>query len=353
MKDKSSCLKTMKVAFNSLPLSTGHKVRGIGTYTRNLLSQLQKDHDLQIVEFGKINEVKNAGIVHYPYFDLFKRTLPFRKKYPTVVTIHDVTPLVFPQHYPPGIKGKINYIWQKMSLKGVSAVITDSEASKRDINKYLGVKSTKIHVIYLGVDSAYKYIANSKKLEQYQKKLELPKSFALYVGSVNWNKNLLNLTEACVKTDIDLVVVGKDFQDHNNLDHPEKRDFAKWLKQYSGNSKIHILGYVDDLVGIYNLSEVLLLPSFYEGFGLPILEAQACGIPVVTSKLSSMPEIAGKGALLVDPNNIQDLVDALREIKENKNLKKKLIENGLQNVQKFTWAKCAQEVKNVYKTVSK
>lgn len=341
----------MKVAFNSLPLSTGHKLRGIGTYTKNLLVELKKDRDLQIAEFSHINDVKNVDVIHYTYFDLFKRTLPLRKKYPTVVTIHDVTPLVFPTHYPPGIRGKTNFLWQKMSLKGVKGVITDSETSKKDISKYLNVKMEKIHTVHLGVNTTYKPISNSKRLQKYKRDLNLPDNFALYVGSVNWNKNLLNLTESCIKAGIDLVVVGKDFQDLTNLDHPEKRDFATWVKKYSNNPQVRVLGYVEDLVGIYNLAEILLLPSFYEGFGLTILEAQACGTPVITSKTSSIPEIAGDGALLVNPNNVNDMAEALIEIRENKNLKKRLVDNGFKNAKRFTWRKCAQEVKNVYKFI--
>jgi len=340
----------MKVAFNSLPLKTEHKTRGIGFYTRNLLADLLQRPDIEIQEFSDISEIKKVDVVHYPFFDLFLRSLPIIKKFPTIVTIHDVIPLIFPRHYPPGIKGFLNNLYQKMALKNVSAIITDSENSKKDIQKFLKVDDGKIFPVYLAPADYFRPIKDKKRLESVSLKYHLPNKFAFYVGSVNWNKNLLNMTAACVKADIDLVLAGKDFEDKLNLYHPEKRSYAEFLKKFESHSKVHILGFIpdEDLAVIMNLSKVILLPSFYEGFGLPILEAQACGTPVITSNVSSMPEIAGKGTILVDPNSVGEIAQAIREIINDQKSRKNLIDKGLENIQRFSWEKTIKETIKVY-----
>lgn len=344
----------MKIAFCISPLLNNHSIRGIGTYTKNLLEFLKKSSKLQIQEFSDIREVKSADVIHYPFFDLFKRSLSIQKKIPIVVTIHDVIPLAYPAHYPPGIKGSLNKFLQKASLKNIAAIITDSQSSKEDIVKYLGVSRNKIFPIALAPASHFHKINNIEELEKVKHRYNLPEKFALFTGNVNWNKNLLNLTEAAVKTKIDLILVGKSFEERNNMDHPEMKSFKEFLKLYSNNSKVHILGFVndEDLVFITNLSVVVLLPSFTEGFGLPILEAQICGIPVITSDVSSMPEVAGTGALLIDPNSVKSISQAIIQIMKKRELRESLIAEGFENVRKFTWEKVAQETIEVYEKVT-
>lgn len=343
----------MKVAFCSLPLKTGHKTRGIGVYTRNLLEALKKQEGIQTQEFGNLAEVKSADIVHYPFFDLFQHSLPWQKPFPTVVTIHDVIPLVYSQHYPPGIRGSWNNFLQRRALQDVSAVITDSAASKKDIVQYLKVPGEKIHVVPLAPASHFQKINDDKILKRVKDKYNLPQEFALYTGNVNWNKNLLNLTEATLKADTNLVLVGKSFEERKNLDHPEMQSFKQFLHQYYNNPKVHILGFVEDedLVAITNLAKVVMLPSFAEGFGLPILEAQICETPVITSSVSSMPEVAGKGALLVDSGSVEDIVEAFKKI-DDKKISDNLVKEGLENVKRFSWEITAKETAQVYAQIS-
>jgi glycosyltransferase involved in cell wall biosynthesis len=340
----------MKIAFCTSPLSNSHSVRGIGMYTKNLLESLKQLPDLQIQEFSNISEIKEADIIHYPFFDLFEKSLPNQKRIPTVVTIHDVIPLVYPESYPLGIKGLFNNFLQKMSLKNVAAIITDSQSSKEEIIKYLKMPENKIFPIALAPAKKFYRISDNKILEGIKVKYSLPQKFVLFTGNVNWNKNLLNLTEAAIKSNIDLVLIGKSFEEKNNLDHPEMRNFKKFLEHYSVNSKVHMLGFVEDqdLVVVTNLASALLLPSFAEGFGLPILEAQICGVPVVTSNISSMPEVAGKGAILVDPNSVENISQAISKILSDGEFRKNLIEEGFRNVKKFSWGKVAQETFEVY-----
>lgn len=343
----------MKIAFCVSPLLNNHSTRGIGFYTKNLLEHLKKIPKLHIQEFSDISEIEDADVIHYPHFDLFQRTLSIKNKIPTVVTIHDVIPLEFPDHYPAGIKGSVNKFLQKKSLKRVAAVITDSQYSKKSITKYLGVSENKIFSISLAPVGYFQKIDDKHKLEKIKNKYNLPAKFALFTGNVNWNKNLLNLSKASVKADIDLVLIGKSFEERNNLDHPELKSFKEFLKTFSSNSKIHILGFVtdEDLVAITNLADVQLLPSLAEGFGLPILEAQICGTPVITSNISSMPEVAGRGALMVDPTSVEDISRAITRIINNQEIREELINEGFKNIKRFSWEKTAQETNEVYDKV--
>src|SRR5258708_4049096 len=342
----------MKIAIQTLS-DSGHATRGIGAYTRNLVLNLQKIPGVELIEFSTINEVKDVDVIHYPYFNLFFHSLPIFKRRPTIITIHDVTPLLFPRNYPPGLKGLISHNIQKLSLLNVKAVITDSQSSKKDIVDHLKINPQKISVIYLGVDEKFKVI-ESQALVKIKKKYSLPEKFALFVGNVNWNKNILNLTKACLANGLDLVLIGAGFENKNNLKHPELKDYQTFLKEYSNNEKTHILGYIDDndLVGIYNLANMTLLPSFYEGFGLPILESQACGTPVITSNLSSMPEVAGEGAIFVSPHNIDEITAAIKNLLYDRSLKGHLIRNGLENIKRFSWLECARQTYKLYEEIA-
>lgn len=343
----------MKIAFNSLPLKTGHQTRGIGSYTKNLINALKDIPDIYIQEFSELSQIKDAEIVHYPFFDLFQTTLPIRKKFSTVVTIHDVIPLIFPKNYPIGPKGILANVIQKFSLKGARAVITDSQASKKDIAKYLGVPLKNIFPIYLAPASHFIHVENREIKNTISKKYNLPEKFVLYAGNVNWNKNLVNMTKACKEADMDLVLVGKGFEQRENLDHPELKSYKQFLYEFGNDQKIHILGFVpdDDLVILYNLAVLTLFTSFYEGFGLPILESQACGTPVITSNNSSMAEVAGESALQVDPHNTEEITKAINNLMKNEGMRKHLINKGLENVKKFSWEKVAKETVKVYEKI--
>ncbi|MBI2596232.1 glycosyltransferase family 4 protein [Candidatus Daviesbacteria bacterium] len=327
--------------------------RGIGFYTDHLFKSLIKYTDLDVVLVERQKDVKNLDLIHYPFFDFFSPTLPLIKKLPVIVTIHDVIPLVFPKHYPSGMRGRIILERQKFSLKTVQAVITDSISSKLDIMKYLNVAENKISTIYLSPAERFKKERDFKTLLSVKEKYNLPEKFVLYVGNINWNKNLLNLTKASIDANVDLYLIGDAFKTEKNLEHPELNDYKIWLQQYSTYPKVHIIDTYpkDDIVGIYNLAEALLLPSFYEGFGLPILEAQACGTPVITSDISSMPEVSGGGAILIDPNKPDKITAAIKSL-EMQSVKGKLIKEGLRNVEKFSWKKVAEETLLVYQNIA-
>jgi glycosyltransferase involved in cell wall biosynthesis len=338
----------MKVALDISPLKTGHQFRGIGIYTESLKKALEEmkvpDFGLKLIEDGHIPQ--DCDLVHYPYFDLFFLTLPFKKEKPTVVTIHDVIPLVFPKNYPTGLRGALKFQGQKLSLRNVRAVVTDSENSKRDIFKYLNYPLEKIHVVPLAPASHFKVIKDESLLDKTRKKYNLPEHFVLYVGDVNYNKNLLGLIKAFagLKGEISLVLVGKAFLEDNL---PETKAISQLIKKLEIEKKVIRLGWLpnEDLVNIYNLASVYCQPSFYEGFGLPVLEAMSCGCPVVCSKTSSLPEICGSAALMVDPENVDDMIKGLQKAIENKEgLRKK----GLAQAKKFSWSKVALKTYEIY-----
>ena len=343
----------MKIGIFKPNVDSDHNFRGVGNYFNQLIESLSKIKELQIQEFSDIKKLNEVDVVHFPFFDFFKMSLPFFKKYPTVITIHDVIPLLFPNFYPAGLKGKVAISYQKIALKNVDAIITDSNSSKKDIIKILNVPEKKIFPIYLAPSEKFRKIKDQEFLDVKRHKFNLPSTFVLYVGDINWNKNLVNIARAAKLANVDLVLVGKNFKQRNNLNHPELRSYQKFLDEFSNEPLIHFMDFLptDDLNTVMNLAKATILTSFYEGFGLSILEAQACGTPVITSKVSSMPEIAGEGAILVNPNSIEEIAQAITTLVKNNHLFNLLIKKGFQNVKKFSWAKTAEETLEVYKYV--
>lgn len=351
----------MKVAINSRPLKSAHKYRGIGYYTKHLIEALKQDHLLKLQEFVSLSEVSAADIVHYPWFDLFFHTLPIKKRFPTIVTIHDVIPLIFSRNYPVGFKGKMNFMLQKIALSNCRHIITDSIASKVDIVRFLKFKERKITVIPLAADERFKLLRSSTKLLYIKRQYHLSDRFLLYVGDANWVKNLPFLIESFKQLiqspgfeDVKLVLIGGVFlKDVENIDHPELKSLKltnKLIKQYGLETRIIRPGQIkeDELVAFYNLATVYVQPSLYEGFGLPILQAFACGTPVISSDRGSLPEIGGRAAIYFDPTNLKQFISVAQEILENKSFQDKLSKLGLGQAARFSWRKVAEETKSVY-----
>ncbi len=350
----------MNIAIDVSPLKMPsllqHRVRGTGFYIENLKKALLQSFPENTYNFFIRGEKlpKNIDLVHYPYFEPFFLTLPVWNHFPTIVTIHDLTPLVFPEHFPIGIRGTIKWQIQKFALSRVKAVITDSNSSKKDIVRFANIRDSAINSIYLASSDKFRVIKNSKFLEKIRIKYDLPEKFILYVGDVTWNKNLPRLIEAVQKINLSLVLAGKAIiEEEFDKNNSWNQDRIK-VKRLMANDKRFIpLGFIpnEDLVALYNLATVFTMPSLYEGFGLPILEAMACGTPVVTSKKGSLAEVAGEGAFLVDPYDINNIANGIGEVYFNKKLQQELIKKGLAQAKKFTWGKTAEETSNVYKKI--
>lgn len=325
-----------------------HRVRGAGFYAENLVKALRKYYPKNNYFFSSYGELSKEDIAHFLYFEPFFLTLPFFKKKKTAVTVHDLTPLVFPKNFPPGIKGKIKWQIQKFSLRNSNVIITDSNSSKKDIIKFTGIDQEKIKVIYLAAGEKFKKIRNLKPSMR-----NLPEKFILYVGDATWNKNLVRLLYAIEKTNLPLVMTGKalvtkDYDSRNAWNS----DLVMVQELISKNKNITALGFVseDDLIALYNSATIFIMPSLYEGFGLPILEAMSCGCPVLTTREGSIPEVAGEAAFYVNAYDINDIAKGIKKVFLDKNLQRELSMKGLKQAQKFSWEKTAHETNSVYKT---
>jgi len=347
----------LTVGFDVSPLSSGHKVRGIGFYTKRLTKELKKlqSKSFCLKRLKSTEEIKreNYDLLHIPYFSPFFISLPVVKK-PMVVTVHDLVSVKYPAHYPPGVKGSIGWQIQKRRLKKAAGIITDSQASKRDIVRMIGLPSSKIKVIYLAADPVFKKLAKtSKRLAKVKEKYSLPEEFVLFVGDVNWNKNVPSLVEACLKLKLPLIIVGKQAVAKNfDRSHPENKDLV-WLQEKAEkNNAVRLLGFVPslDLVVLYNLAAIYCMPSFDEGFGLPILEAMACGCPVICSNKGSLPEIAGNAALVTEPM-VNDLAEKIDLFWQSKKMREKYACLGQVHVRRFSWSKTAESTLQVYESL--
>ncbi len=351
----------MNIAIDISPLKSGHylqhRVRGTGFYLRNLQASLEKYYpENKYIYFNRGDMLsKEIDIVHYPYFEPFFFTLPLFPKNKTAVTVHDLTPLVFPEQFRAGLKGRLKWQIQKMALKNANAVIADSESSKKDIIKYADIKGSKISVVYLAVGEEFKKTQSSKlEIQSLKMKYSLPEKFVLYVGDVTWNKNLPKLIEAVKKTDVPLVMVGQALTNTKvDLSNPWNADFAKVLKLIDGDKRIVRLGFVSnkELILLYNMATIFSMPSLYEGFGLPVLEAMSCGCPVITSKEGSLQEIAGDAAYFVNAHSIESIVEGVNKVFNDQDLQKELSEKGIKQSKKFTWRKTAEKTMDAYRNI--
>lgn len=352
----------MKIAIDISPITRieklSHRVRGTGFYIENLKNSLLRFYPKnEYIFFTTSKELTpDVNIVHYPYFEPFFLSLPWRNQYRTVITVHDLIPLVFAKEFPVGIKGKIKWAIQKKLLQKATAIITDSNASKIDIMKYVSIPAEKISVIYLAASEEYSVKKYKKEeIAHLRKKYQLPKKFALYVGDATWNKNLVRLIKAVNLSKIPLVMVGSALVGENiDKKNPWNKELVEVQSLAQQSKNIQRLGFVsnEDLVALYNLATVFVMPSLYEGFGLPLIEAMQCGCPVVTSPEGSIQEITEDAAVFVDPVNIEDIAKNLLTVFQDPKLCQDLSRRGLIQARKFSWEKTAYNTVNVYKAVA-
>lgn len=232
-------------------------------------------------------------------------------------------------------------------ISTINIAVSDFTASR--MHSLLHIPEEKIYVIKEGVEDKFRVLKNKKYIEQIKNKYYIRMPFFFYAGSLSPRKNMINVLKA-----FDLI--------KNRISHNlyftggyswRDNEVYRYLKEKKLENRVFKLGFVsdDELVALYNLAECYLYPSLYEGFGLPILEAQACGCPVITSNVSSCPEIAGDSAILVDPYNESEIAQAMLRIAEDKKLKHALIEAGKKNIKRFSWEKCAFELLALFKSI--
>lgn len=298
-------------------------------------------------KFGRMLEKEKCDLVHFTHFNL-----PLLYRRPFVTTIHDTTISFYPGK-------KMNVWWRKLAYhwviwhatKHARHLITVSRNTQKDVEQLLKISTDKIQTIWNGLGQDFVKL-EPVEVEKRLEKLSLQGGrFLLYTGVWREHKNLVGLIEAfgllCAKDesfkDLKLVITGKE-----DLHYPEVKQAVADLGL---QNQVCFVGLVpfDQLVALYNGAEAFVFPSFYEGFGFPPLEAMRVGTPVVASNAASIPEVCGEGALYFDPENVKDMAEQIEKVLTDKILRKKLIEKGRQQVQKFSWDDCAEQTLEVYK----
>jgi len=359
----SSNSNQMKIAIVSGASKKGDSVRGIGAHNSNLFAAFRKTSykqslplrgkNYEIPEVSMNDDLSKFDIVHFTVFRPFFISLPFFKPKNTkfILTIHDLIMLIYPKHYPSGVKGWIKLQINKYLIKKhVDRIITISETSKKDICRFFRVKPEIVDVVYLAPKAAIKKIKNGEWEKDIRKKYNLPEKFVLFDHGLNFNKNLKTLVEACNRVNIPLVAIDEDTKNIEKLDlnHPELRhlkgvDFSKVIRP----------GYVidEDLNCLFNLATICIQPSYYEGFGMPPIEAMTVGSPVICSKTQALVEVCGDACLYFDPYNALDLVEKIKMYLKDPKLRSEYVKKGYEQAKKYNWEKAAKETLESYRRV--
>jgi len=364
----------------------GHSRVGIGVYVRGLLnnlSKIDKENNYYII----INKNKREDFVpkqdnfhkiytNVTYSDYLRRdlweqgylpwilyknkvdiyhgpcySLPIFAKVKMIITVYDM--MSFKVEYYKAISRSRVQNLIKISAKRAQKIITGSENSKMDIIRILKIPEDKINVIYIGVDSEYKQVNDKSRLDSIKEKYGINKKFIQYVGSLKANKNIPRLIEAYSRLPEDIlkkyalvITGGKGWK--------SKEIFSR-VKRLGLENNVIFTGFVDDndLSLLINAATLLVFPSLYEGFGIPPLEAMACGTPVTASNISSIPEVVGDAALLFDPYNIEEMATAMYRILIDEQLRNKLKKKGFERVKKFSWERAAKDTLKIYEEVFK
>ncbi len=262
-------------------------------------------------------------------------------KIKVIMTIHDLIAFLYPKNH-----NKKAVIIEKLALgralKKVKKVLSVSENTKKDIIKNFGVKENLIEIIHNAASDSFGIIEKDE-CEKFREEKNLPNEFIFSVGTLEPRKNYLTLIDAYSKIkahhhDIKLVIAGKKGWKSDKI--------FKKVDDLNLKDDIIFLGYVteEELAKIYNLAILFVYPSLYEGFGIPPLEAMKCGCPVITSNISSLPEVVGNAAILVDPYSSDDLKNAMHELLSNPSLQEDLKEKGLNQCNKFSWEISARKL---------
>lgn len=266
----------------------------------------------------------------------------FSEKCRSIITIHDMAHHYYPQFITPGMERNLP-IYLKDQAHRSDLILCVSENTKRDVVKLLDVPEEKVWVTYNGIGEQFRPLNEQMAIGVLCERYKLPARFILFVGTREPRKNLPKLVEAYnilysrYRIQEYLVIAGGKGWKNESL--------YQTIEELKLENRVIFTGYVPDadLPGLYNAATVFAYPSLYEGFGIPVVEAMACGVPVVTSNVSSLPEVAGDAALLVAPEDPEQLASAIYRILEDRGLSNKLREIGIQRAKKFSWQACARK----------
>jgi len=374
----------LKIAIDATAIPTGTKKGGVSSYILSLISELEKfDYVNEYYIFIKKEDLAffrletdnfkfiqcnvnsklirliweqlilpryikkyKIDLIHSPHY-----TIPIMlNQCKKVVTFHDMTFFLFPEMH-------IYYkriIFKKMiptSAAKADLIISVSDNTAKDIHALLNISKEKLRVIPLGVNSKFRVIRNVQLLNDVKRKYKTSDKFIFYLGTLEPRKNIHNLIRAYhlainnEKIGHKLVIAGEKGWDYKKL--------FKLVDDLQINDQVIFIGFVseNELPLLYNAADLFVYPSIYEGFGIPVLEAMSCGVPVISSSVSSLPEIVKNAGLLVEPNNIERLSQAICEVIINRDLNQKLSKLGLKRASQYSWEKTAKETLRVYEDV--
>ncbi len=268
-----------------------------------------------------------------------------KSRIPRIVTIHDLIFLKFPELYNP-LDSKIYNFKSHFAVNNSQIVISISHSTKQDILTYYNTNPDKIRVVYQSYNPVFNKKVPATERKKILDKYNLPANYILYVGTIERRKNLLTLLKAAdyLKIDIPIIVVGRFKSDY-------KKTILDFLSAAKIKKNIHFVHDVEfaDLPAIYQSAIVFVYPSVYEGFGIPVIEAQQSGVPVITSNTSSLPEAAGPHSILINPEDYEQLAEGLAKLLNNENLRQEMIKAGFEYVKKFSPENFANSLMQVYK----
>jgi len=287
-----------------------------------------------------------VDVLHAPHFNL-----PLRRVCPTVVTLHDVIYLACPEDLPSRV-GRLYYRAMMMAaVRLADRILTNSEFSRRDIIRRLHCDPGKIEAVYHGVDARFQPVADGRKIEDVLSHYGITREVVLYTGIYKPRKNHAALCRAFRRflesgENADLVIAGP-------LGEGE-RELRQLAQELGISDHLILTGFVSDrdLPALYSAARVYACPSLYEGFGFTVLEAMACGTPVVCSKRTSLPEVAGDAALYADPQSPEEFAGALQRAFSDVSLRARLIQTGFANVQRFSWSRAAARALAAYRSAA-
>jgi glycosyltransferase involved in cell wall biosynthesis len=295
-----------------------------------------------------------VDIFHSPDFVLppVRRARPEHgRRTKTLVTVHDLSFIRYPQCADANLRAYLNKVVPR-SVHRADLVLADSQNTKDDLVELMDLEHNRIEVIYPGIEERFRSIEDQALLEEVRKRYNLPPRFILGLGTLQPRKNFTHLIQAysLLVTRYPLlhlvIAGGKGWLYEEIFATVEQLDLAE---------KVVFPGFVadQDLPALYNLADLFVFPSLYEGFGLPPLEALACGTPVVTSNASSLPEVVGEAGLMVGATDVEALAETMKRVLEDNALREGMIAKGVEQARKFTWQKAAAKLLNLYETLNK
>ena len=347
---------------------------GIGNYILNLINELKNHCELSVIRHPKGYDysienqiipytISSAGmmvwscavsvqknlfsdldLVHSPTLALF----PIKPHEHYILTVHDIIFKKFPQYLPTGTLRHTKLFFRR-NLISADKIIAVSQSTKNDIIKDYKINEKKIIVIHEAADKIYRQ-EKEKEIEKIKQKYSLITPFILYVGTIEPRKNITTILDAfasCLKSfpNLELVIAGKKGWYYDKI--------FLHLHELGIQKKVKILGYVpvSDLPALYNAAHIFVYPSCYEGFGLPPLEAMQCGTPVITSNISSLPEVMGNKGIVVSPNDSVMLAKEIKKLIQDSSHRYNQIQFGIEQARKFSWKKTADMTIETYESV--